>query len=596
MPALDGWCAVLANLAATARANWPGTIDEIDTEFLHELRVAVRRTRSILGHGQGRRAARRARAALARRSPRSAPPPGRHATSTCSCWSGRTTPARLGADTAADLEPVHGLLVERHRLAHGLLDVVLRSPATHAALDAWCAWLADPARRHRRRRTAHRSPRAPLGDVVAERIRKAHTHDHRQRPADHAGHPGRAGARPAQGRQEAALPAGVLRHAAARAPSASRSSRTLKVLQDNLGEHQDAEVHVDELRAVGVQAHRRGASAGDDARARASSARTSIGAAAAARTRVRRALRRVRHRGHAPGAEGDARRPRQVVVKIAGDLQHQGRRRQDHRRGQPGPRGRARTGARVLLWDLDPQGAATFFFRVRPVVKGGAERLIDKGELAAARPRHRPAPACTSCRPTSRCATSTCTSTTQAPRPAARRAARAAGRRLRRRPDRLPARASPWPARACSPPPTRCSCRRSRPRCRSARSTSCASTSPATRRRPVVLPFVSMFDRRKRLQRELVADARRRSPAPLPTAIPNASVVELMGLERAPVATYAPTSVAATAFRNLWNDIAGPTSGPEAQEPARSTPPRVADPSEVRPGGERRRRRRSPGR
>ncbi len=53
MPALDGWCAVLANLAATARANWSGTIEEIDTEFLHELRVAVRRTRSILGHGRG---------------------------------------------------------------------------------------------------------------------------------------------------------------------------------------------------------------------------------------------------------------------------------------------------------------------------------------------------------------------------------------------------------------------------------------------------------------------------------------------------------------------------------------------------------------
>ncbi len=34
----------------------------------------------------------------------------------------------------------------------------------------------------------------------------------------------------------------------------------------------------------------------------------------------------------------------------------------------------ARSGARVLLWDLDPQGAATFFFRVKPVVKGGVER------------------------------------------------------------------------------------------------------------------------------------------------------------------------------------------------------------------------------
>ena len=53
--------------------------------------------------------------------------------------------------------------------------------------------------------------------------------------------------------------------------------------------------------------------------------------------------------------------------------------------------------------------------------------------------------------------------------------------------------------------------------------------------------------------RRLILTTRR---APLPTAVPNASVVELMGLERAPVATYAPRSVAATAFRNLWQDIA----------------------------------------
>jgi len=36
----------------------------------------------------------------------------------------------------------------------------------------------------------------------------------------------------------------------------------------------------------------------------------------------------------------------------------------------------ARDGARVLLWDLDPQGAATFLFRVKPRVKGGGRRLV----------------------------------------------------------------------------------------------------------------------------------------------------------------------------------------------------------------------------
>jgi len=33
-------------------------------------------------------------------------------------------------------------------------------------------------------------------------------------------------------------------------------------------------------------------------------------------------------------------------------------------------------GERVLLWDLDPQGAATFLLRVKPKIKGGGRRLV----------------------------------------------------------------------------------------------------------------------------------------------------------------------------------------------------------------------------
>jgi cellulose biosynthesis protein BcsQ len=39
-----------------------------------------------------------------------------------------------------------------------------------------------------------------------------------------------------------------------------------------------------------------------------------------------------------------------------------------------------REGYRTLLWDLDPQGAATYLFRIRPRVKGGGKALI-KGTL-----------------------------------------------------------------------------------------------------------------------------------------------------------------------------------------------------------------------
>ena len=45
----------------------------------------------------------------------------------------------------------------------------------------------------------------------------------------------------------------------------------------------------------------------------------------------------------------------------------------------------ADAGARVLLWDLDPQGAATYLLRIQPKVKGGARKLVhgksDPGSL-----------------------------------------------------------------------------------------------------------------------------------------------------------------------------------------------------------------------
>ncbi len=36
----------------------------------------------------------------------------------------------------------------------------------------------------------------------------------------------------------------------------------------------------------------------------------------------------------------------------------------------------ARQGYRTLVWDLDPQGAASFYFRIKPKVKGGSKKLL----------------------------------------------------------------------------------------------------------------------------------------------------------------------------------------------------------------------------
>ena len=34
----------------------------------------------------------------------------------------------------------------------------------------------------------------------------------------------------------------------------------------------------------------------------------------------------------------------------------------------------ARSGCRTLVWDLDPQGAASFYFRIKPKLKGGRKK------------------------------------------------------------------------------------------------------------------------------------------------------------------------------------------------------------------------------
>src|SRR4051794_331064 len=51
-PAAALLAAELATFAAEIRANLPGTVADTDTEFLHDLRVAVRRTRSVLKLGR----------------------------------------------------------------------------------------------------------------------------------------------------------------------------------------------------------------------------------------------------------------------------------------------------------------------------------------------------------------------------------------------------------------------------------------------------------------------------------------------------------------------------------------------------------------
>jgi len=83
--------------------------------------------------------------------------------------------------------------------------------------------------------------------------------------------------------------------------------------------------------------------------------------------------------------------------------------------------------------------------------------------------------------------------------------------------------------------------------------------------RPELRAFFSMADRRKKLHREIIQDLSTERAVVSPTAIPSLSVIERMSVERAPVTAFAPRTQAARAYRALWAEL---TAAPPAQERA----------------------------
>lgn len=70
-----------------------------------------------------------------------------------------------------------------------------------------------------------------------------------------------------------------------------------------------------------------------------------------------------------------------------------------------------------------------------------------------------------------------------------------------------------------------------------------------------LLPFLSMVDRRRALQRDVSAGFYRKNKGAPKAMVPACSSVERMGLERAPVQTYASNSEGAKAFAQLWKQV-----------------------------------------
>jgi cellulose biosynthesis protein BcsQ len=215
-----------------------------------------------------------------------------------------------------------------------------------------------------------------------------------------------------------------------------------------------------------------------------------------------------------------------------------------------------RAGVRVLVWDLDPQGAATYLLRVRPKVRGGSRRLVSaKGALAEhVRGTDLEAvhvlPADFSLRHLDVHLESTHEPT----------------RRIAALLD--PVRDLYDLAILDCPP----SISLASESVFGAADTLLVPVVPATlasrtlaqltaflddqRDAPSVSPFLSMVDRRKRLHRELVDSLGSTWPELLTTTVPAAAVIERMGVERAPLGHYAPRSPAARAYRRLWDEVA----------------------------------------
>ncbi len=241
LPAAEGFRLVLINLAEAISVNLPGTIDDIDTEFLHDLRVAVRRTRSVLRHGRDvldPELLAWAEPAMSAIGALTGPP--RDLDVQVLEWDGRA--AALDADAVRALEPLRRQLIADRDAVHVELSQQLRGADVAAVLRRWNDALAAPMDHDHTGPLGH----DPIADVVEERIKKAQKRLVTQgraitpeTPAEHV-HDVRKDAKKLRYLLECF--AGVL-------PADGRKAfvKRLKKLQDLLGEHQDAEVQAGNL-------------------------------------------------------------------------------------------------------------------------------------------------------------------------------------------------------------------------------------------------------------------------------------------------------------------------------------------------------------
>jgi chromosome partitioning protein len=216
----------------------------------------------------------------------------------------------------------------------------------------------------------------------------------------------------------------------------------------------------------------------------------------------------------------------------------------------------ARDGLPTLLWDLDPQGAASFLFRVRPKVRGGGRKLVRGKSDVADLLRGTDVegldllPADFSYRYMDLALDET-------------------GKPTRRLRKVLAPLAEHYELAVLDCPPSISLVSESVfdaadallvpliPSTLTLRTFDQLGEFVATEvdRRPEIVAFFSMVDRRKRLHREVVERLPDGRTDLVRSAIPAATEVELMGVERSPVVVHAPRSRGARAYVELWSEL-----------------------------------------
>ena len=216
----------------------------------------------------------------------------------------------------------------------------------------------------------------------------------------------------------------------------------------------------------------------------------------------------------------------------------------------------AREGRRTLLWDLDPQGAATYMFRVKPRVKGGSHGLVTRKRPVEAALKATDfdnldlLPADFSYRNMDLELDDT-------------------KKRTLRLGQLLDNVADDYDMVFLDCPP---SISLVSENVMHASDTLLVPLIPATLSlrtfdqltrfvadsqgsKPEVIAFFSMADRRKRLHRDVIGAIPRDGTRVADTVIPALSIIEQMAVRRAPVPAFAPTSRAAQCYQQLWEEV-----------------------------------------